>query len=61
MDTRSCRGVVAYDVFLADCPARATLSLVADTWSVIAVVALDRGPLGTANCRSGSAASARRC
>ena len=36
--------MVAYDVFLADCPARTTLDLVADTWSVIAVVALDRGP-----------------
>jgi DNA-binding HxlR family transcriptional regulator len=36
--------VVAYDVFVADCPARTTLGLVADTWSVIAVVALDRGP-----------------
>jgi DNA-binding HxlR family transcriptional regulator len=36
--------VVAYDVFLADCPARTTLGLVADTWSVIAVVALGRGP-----------------
>lgn len=36
--------VVAYDVFLEDCPARTTLSLVADTWSVIAVVALGRGP-----------------
>jgi DNA-binding HxlR family transcriptional regulator len=36
--------VVAYDVFFADCPARTTLNLVADTWSVIAVVALDRGP-----------------
>jgi DNA-binding HxlR family transcriptional regulator len=36
--------VVAYDVFLADCPARTTLDLVADTWSVIPVVALDRGP-----------------
>jgi DNA-binding HxlR family transcriptional regulator len=36
--------VVAYDVFVADCPARTTLDLVADTWSVIAVVALDRGP-----------------
>jgi DNA-binding HxlR family transcriptional regulator len=36
--------VVAYDVFLADCPARTTLDLVADTWSVIAVVALGRGP-----------------
>jgi hypothetical protein len=36
--------VVAYDVFLEDCPARTTLELVADTWSVIAVVALGRGP-----------------
>jgi DNA-binding HxlR family transcriptional regulator len=36
--------VVAYDVFLADCPARTTLELVSDTWSVIAVVALGRGP-----------------
>jgi len=36
--------VVAYDVFLADCPARTTLDLVADTWSVIVVVALGRGP-----------------
>ena len=36
--------MVAYDVFVADCPARTTLDLVADTWSVIAVVALDRGP-----------------
>jgi len=36
--------VVVYDVFVADCPARTTLDLVADTWSVIAVVALDRGP-----------------
>jgi DNA-binding HxlR family transcriptional regulator len=36
--------VVAYDVFVADCPARTTLGLVGDTWSVIAVVALDRGP-----------------
>jgi DNA-binding HxlR family transcriptional regulator len=36
--------VVAYDVFLADCPARTTLGLVADAWSVIAVVALGRGP-----------------
>jgi DNA-binding HxlR family transcriptional regulator len=35
--------VVAYDVFLADCPARTTLDLVADTWSVIAIVALGRG------------------
>ena len=36
--------MVAYDVFVADCPARTTLDLVGDTWSVIAVVALDRGP-----------------
>jgi DNA-binding HxlR family transcriptional regulator len=36
--------VVAYDVFLEDCPARTTLTLVADTWSVIAIVALGRGP-----------------
>ena len=36
--------MVAYDVFVADCPARTTLDLVADAWSVIAVVALDRGP-----------------
>jgi DNA-binding HxlR family transcriptional regulator len=36
--------VVAHDVFLADCPARTTLALVGDTWSVIAVVALGRGP-----------------
>ncbi|HEV2639185.1 MAG TPA: helix-turn-helix domain-containing protein [Actinocrinis sp.] len=36
--------MVAYDVFLADCPARTTLNLVADTWSVVAVVALGRGP-----------------
>ena len=31
-------------MFLSDCPARTTLDLVADTWSVIAVVALGRGP-----------------
>jgi DNA-binding HxlR family transcriptional regulator len=36
--------VVAYDVFVADCPARTTLDLVADTWSVVVVVALDGGP-----------------
>ena len=36
--------MVAYDVFVADCPARTTLDLVADAWSVITVVALDRGP-----------------
>lgn len=36
--------VVAYDVFLADCPARTTLQLVADTWSVVVITALGRGP-----------------
>lgn len=36
--------MVAYDVFLADCPARTTLNLVADTWSVVTIVALGRGP-----------------
>jgi DNA-binding HxlR family transcriptional regulator len=33
-----------YDVFLADCPARTTLSLVADQWSVVVVYALGEGP-----------------
>ena len=33
-----------YDVFLADCPARTTLSLVADTWSVVVVHALGERP-----------------
>ncbi|GAB3960273.1 helix-turn-helix domain-containing protein [Actinoallomurus acanthiterrae] len=36
--------MVAYDVFLADCPARTTLELISDTWSVVVVVALGRGP-----------------
>ncbi|MQY10565.1 putative HTH-type transcriptional regulator YybR [Streptomyces sp. RB5] len=36
--------MVAYDVFLADCPARTTLGLITDTWSVVVVVALGRGP-----------------
>jgi DNA-binding HxlR family transcriptional regulator len=36
--------VVAYDVFVADCPARTALDLVAGTWPAIAVVALDAGP-----------------
>lgn len=33
-----------YDVFLADCPARTTLGLVADTWSVVVVYALGEQP-----------------
>lgn len=32
-----------YDVFLADCPARTTLALVADTWSVVVIFALGDG------------------
>jgi DNA-binding HxlR family transcriptional regulator len=32
------------DVLLADCPARTTLDLVADTWSVVVVYALGKGP-----------------
>jgi DNA-binding HxlR family transcriptional regulator len=33
-----------FDVFLADCPARTTLDLVADTWSVVVVFGLGGGP-----------------
>lgn len=33
------------DVFLADCPARTTLDLIADTWSVVVVFGLGQGPL----------------
>lgn len=33
-----------FDVFIADCPARTTLDLVADTWSVVVVFGLGRGP-----------------
>ncbi|MEV6304603.1 helix-turn-helix domain-containing protein [Actinoplanes sp. NPDC051861] len=33
-----------HDVFLADCPARTTLALVADTWSVVVVFGLGSGP-----------------
>jgi DNA-binding HxlR family transcriptional regulator len=33
-----------HDVFLADCPARTTLELVADRWSVVVVFGLGRGP-----------------
>jgi pimeloyl-ACP methyl ester carboxylesterase len=32
------------DVMLADCPARTTLDIVADTWSVVVVYALSKGP-----------------
>jgi DNA-binding HxlR family transcriptional regulator len=37
-------GCIEYDVFLADCPARTTLSLVADTWSVVVIHALGERP-----------------
>ncbi|MEX5710475.1 MULTISPECIES: helix-turn-helix domain-containing protein [unclassified Parafrankia] len=33
-----------YDVFVADCPARSTLEVIADTWSVVVVYALGDGP-----------------
>jgi DNA-binding HxlR family transcriptional regulator len=33
-----------YDVFVADCPARSTLEVIADTWSVVVVYALRDGP-----------------
>ena len=34
-----------FDVFLADCPARTTLALIGDTWSVVVVVGLGERPL----------------
>jgi DNA-binding HxlR family transcriptional regulator len=34
----------APDVFLADCPARSALDLIADTWSVVVLVGLAHGP-----------------
>ena len=33
-----------FDVFLADCPARTTLGLVGDTWSVVVIMALGERP-----------------
>ncbi len=32
------------DIFLADCPARTTLEFIADTWSVVVIAGLGRGP-----------------
>jgi DNA-binding HxlR family transcriptional regulator len=32
------------DIFLADCPARTTLALVGDTWSVVVIMALGERP-----------------
>ncbi len=37
-------GRIEYDLFLADCPARTTLSLVSDTWSVVVIHALGERP-----------------
>src|SRR5690349_3091307 len=33
-----------FDVFLADCPARTTLGLVGDRWSVVVIMALGERP-----------------
>jgi DNA-binding HxlR family transcriptional regulator len=33
------------DVFLADCPARTTLSLIGDTWSAVVVMGLGERPM----------------
>jgi DNA-binding HxlR family transcriptional regulator len=33
-----------FDVFMADCPARTTLALVGDTWSVVVIMALGERP-----------------
>jgi len=37
--------MATYDIFLADCPARTTLGLISDTWSVVVIVGLAHGPL----------------
>lgn len=36
--------MTVYDVFLEDCPARTTLSLIGDAWSVVVIVALSERP-----------------
>ncbi|MFL5838883.1 MAG: winged helix-turn-helix transcriptional regulator [Thermoleophilaceae bacterium] len=33
-----------FDLFLADCPARTTLTLVGDSWSVVVIMALGERP-----------------
>jgi len=38
------RSVTAYDVFLEDCPARTTLSVIGDAWSAVVIVALNERP-----------------
>lgn len=37
--------VVEYDIFLADCPARTTLELVANRWSVVVLHGLGQQPM----------------
>jgi DNA-binding HxlR family transcriptional regulator len=37
--------VVVHDVFLSDCPARTTLSLISNTWTVVVLVALGEQPM----------------
>jgi DNA-binding HxlR family transcriptional regulator len=43
--------VSEHDVFLADCPARTTLELIASTWSVVVVYGLGSGPLRYSDLR----------
>jgi DNA-binding HxlR family transcriptional regulator len=50
-----------FDVFLADCPARTTLALVGDTWSVVVIMASATGRTARASCSAASAGSRRRC
>lgn len=33
-----------FDLFLADCPARTTLDVIGDTWSVVVIIALGERP-----------------
>jgi len=41
-----------FDVFLADCPARTTLSLVGDSWSVVVIVGLGERPMRYTDLRT---------
>lgn len=49
------------DLFLADCPARTTLALVGDTWSVVVVTALGERPRRHGELLERIGASPRRC
>lgn len=44
--------VTEFDLFVAECPARTTLSVIADTWAVVPLTALDDGPNGTLSSAS---------